>query len=153
MESITSDRKITCPKCGAENLSWHSRCEKCGEELHKDERKIPIFETRGAGFWFAFISGVVGLLFLSGLVFFAAALSGYFPLDIMAILVIPVLGLVLCWKWPKIAGVILIIGGILPVVSFAIEAGFDIEAIGGYILLLVGIAVPLIASGIVFLVR
>ena len=147
------ERETFCPKCGTENLAWRSRCEQCGEDLHKDERKVPKFEGRGAGFWFAFLAGIAGLAFLSGLAFFAVALSGYFPVDIIAMLAVPVLGLVLCWKWPRIAGVVLIIGGILPVVLIAIDAGFDSDAAVGYVFLLVGIAVPLVCSGIMFLMR
>lgn len=153
MESITSDRKITCPKCGAENLNWRSRCEKCGGELHQDERKIPKFETRGVGFWFAFFLGIVGLVCLWGLVLFSFALSGYFPLQTVVMLMPPVLGLVLCWKWPRIASIVLIIGGILPLVFLALDVGFDSEAITGYVYFLIGIAMPLIGSGVLFLMR
>ncbi|OGO39619.1 MAG: hypothetical protein A2147_09865 [Chloroflexi bacterium RBG_16_57_8] len=28
---------MTCPECGFENLSWLSRCQVCGERLHKEE--------------------------------------------------------------------------------------------------------------------
>ena len=151
MANRSLERKILCPQCGADNLSWRSRCEKYGEDLHKDERKVPKFEGRGTGFWIAFLAGIAGLVFLSGLVVFAVALSGYFSVGVIAILAVPVLGLVLCWKWPRIAGIVLIIGGILPGVLIAMDAGFDSDAAVGYVFLLVGIAVPLIGSGIMFL--
>lgn len=148
MESITSDRKIICPKCGAENISWRSRCDKCGEELHTNEA-LPKFEPRGAGFWIAFIVGVFGLLVLTLLSLLAAGLSGYFPIEIMLMLAFPVLGLILCWKWPKIAGVALIIGGLLPTILILSEGGSG--SVVGYLFLLLGIALPLVGSGIIFL--
>lgn len=146
-----TERKITCPKCGLENLSWRSRCENCGENLHTDERKVPKFEGRGTGFWIALLAGIAGLAFLSGLAFLAIAFSGYFPVEVMIMLAFPVLGLVLCWKWPRIAGVVLIIGGILPIVLIVLDAGFDSDAITGYLFLLLGIAIPLVVSGILFM--
>lgn len=84
MEKITSDRKITCPKCGAENLSWRSRCGKCGEDLHKNERPIPNFEGEEVD-WTDWPDWVAGLILGS------AGLAVIF-------LAIPVLVLWLCLK-------------------------------------------------------
>jgi hypothetical protein len=149
MESITSDRKITCPKCGAENLSWRSNCDRCGEKLHKNE-VLPKFERRGAGFWIAFVSGSIGLAVLVMLVLLAAGLSGYFSIDLILLLAFPILGLALCWKWPRIAAVLLIIGGLIPIIIVLVSgAGGDVM---GYLLLLIGIALPLASSGVIFFI-
>ncbi len=140
MENSTAERRVICPNCSAENLSWRSRCERCGEELHKNERGLPKFESRGVVFWIAFIAGLVGTL----LIFLIALLTaGYF------MLFFPVLGLVLCWKWPKIAGVALIVGGLLPTILIFTQGGSGDML--GYLLWLLGIIIPLVASGVIFL--
>lgn len=145
MESTTSDRKVTCPKCGTENLNWRFRCEKCGEELHKNERRVPKFENKGAGFWVAFILGLAGLVFLIGLSLFATGFTGKFPPYLLAVIAVPVLGLVLCWKWLKIAGIILITGGILWPVLIIIESGFTFG-----LFIFIPITLPLVTSGVMF---
>ena len=146
-------RTIKCPRCGTENISWRSRCNKCGENLHKNETGLPKFEKRGAGFWIAFIVGVVGLSFESFVYFFDFYLSGYshLPVAVIVMLAFPVLGLVLCWKWPGIAGIAFLIGGILPTILTLVVtlAEGSSQDLGGYLLLL-GMAVPLIISGIIF---
>ena len=143
MENITSDRKITCPQCGAENISWRSRCERCGEELHKSERKMPHFEKRGTVFWIAFGFGVLGLPFL--------ALVSLFTLRMASIILFTIMGLALCWKWPKLAGATLVVGGIssiLILIPVVINLSFY-----GYLVLILGIVLPLIGSGILFFVN
>ena len=139
---------ITCPKCGKENPSWRSRCEQCGEDLHKNEVELPKFKRRGCGFGIAFISGVVGLLILSFLSVLVMGWSGrfYFSIGFLVILAPPVLGLVLCWKWPRIAGVLLIVGGILLPVRMIIAVGFTSDLV-----YFIPIILPLVISGVMFI--
>jgi hypothetical protein len=149
METNTAERKVICPKCSAENLSWRSHCDKCGEDLHKNERGLPKFESRGSAFWIAVVSSVIGLLFLTFLAFIAAAFSGYVPIDMILMLVFPFVGLILCWRWPRTAGFLLIIGGVIPTVLILAFSGSG--SVLGYLLVLLGITLPLLSSGIIFL--
>jgi hypothetical protein len=148
------ERKLYCTKCGAENLNWKSRCEKCGEELHKGERQITEFEKRGGGFWFAFLLGMMGFVFLIGISIFAIALSsGDIPVSLVASILVPAAGLVISFKWQKIAGILLGIGGILPVLMIWADSGFTADALVGNMFLILSISVPLLASGAMFFLR
>jgi hypothetical protein len=149
MASNGSERKTICPECGSENLFWRSRCEKCGENLHKNESVLPKFEKRGAGFWIAFFTGLAGALFLCLLALIAFGFSGNFPVVFIFILAIPILGLALCWKSPRIAGAALIIAGILPTVLILADGPVGVI---GYLLLLLGLSLPLTGSGILFII-
>ena len=149
MASNPSERKVTCPKCGEENLSWRSRCEKCGEDLHKNEVKVPKFEGYGAGFWIAFGASAISIVFFSVIAFLAPGFSGYYAnstVGMTLMFAFPVLGLALCWKWQKTAGAALIIGGILQT-ALILTSGKSILSF-----LFFGIALPLISSGVMFLI-
>ena len=146
MESYTADGKIICPKCGTQNNNWLSRCEKCGGKFHKNQNEIPNFEPRGAAFWMAFILGIVGSGFLGYLAFWDSLDYWFFGL-----LLVSLIGLILCWKWPLVAGITLIIAGILPIiVGLAMSSSSDIGFLPGLVMLGISV-IPLLVSGIIFI--
>ena len=147
-----TQRKITCPKCATENLAWRNRCEKCGEDLHKAELKAPVFEGRGIGFWIAFIAGLIGIAFIAFFAVTAVSFSGGYMLGL---LVVPVLGLILCWKWTRTAGILLIIGAFLLVPGMMAIPGIQSDPFYAFGLIFAAVAMigPLLTSGILFLIN
>jgi hypothetical protein len=140
------ERKAICPKCGAENLSWRSLCQQCGEELHKNEGKLPNVRRPRAVFWFPFLSGLIGTGLFGGLIALATLFA---PQDryLLSLIAIPLIGLGLGWKWPLAGGVLLILAS-LAVIIFMITAGAtDVLGIGVTLL----IFIPLLTSGILYI--
>lgn len=147
----TNKRTMLCPKCGAENLSWRSRCQTCGTLLHEEDEVTTVKYHRrdylllsalicgliGAGavaffWWFVFafaeghITDPIGLLFMLG--------TGLFVLGSVAI----------ASKWPLIGGGLLIVEGLAPIGFFVwscIEYGFNFLG-GGITLLNPGTGIP-----------
>ena len=144
------ERKTKCPKCGAENLSWRSRCQQCGEELHKGESSIPKFEKRGCGFWVPLLLALIGIVFF-GLSIFA---EGNFYL--LGLLALPIIGLVLAWKKHLFGGIILILSSLISLIYlFAVlipNNRSDVFLFIGVIVFIVLIIIPLLTSGIFFLI-
>ena len=130
------ERKITCWKCGTVNESWLARCEKCREDLHK--RRL------GARFWVAIALGVIGTV---ALVCVAALLTLFGEAEMLLLPLVPLSGLALCRKLSRVAGILLIIGGILPVAPVFSSLDPDNTLVLVLLLIMVG---PLIASGILF---
>jgi predicted RNA-binding Zn-ribbon protein involved in translation (DUF1610 family) len=146
------ERKIVCPKCGTENLSWQSRCQSCGAELHPDERAIPKFEARGAGFWVTFLLGLVGTGFFGGLTYAAMAFPEQGEPIFLLLVAVPVVGLSLCWKWQLAGGILLVIGSFLPQVGIMSipDVGRDPFLVIGLGLTTLFITFPLVLSDIMF---
>jgi hypothetical protein len=137
------ERKIACPKCGAENLAWSSACSACGEKLHGDDRAMPAFQGRGVGFWVGFGIGIAAALVFA----FAAVLAAgflyryrYLPYTALSSLA----GILLCWKWPRAAGVELACAGLFQM-AFALLVG---EGDSTVFWILVNL--PIIAAGLLF---
>lgn len=143
------ERKIYCIKCGAENLAWKTRCVKCGAELYRGEHKVPGFEKRGAGFWAAVVIGAiaVGIWGWVG--------TGMGGVLFLALMVVPIASLAVCWKWQKIAGTGLIVSAFLPFIGVRAIPGVNSDPFlaFGYIMIAVIITGPLLTAGIIFLVR
>lgn len=141
------ERKLNCPKCGTENFSWRKRCQQCGEELHKDERKTPKFERRGAEFWFPFIMGLIGSTIFGFLLFFSIT---FVPQQkyLLFLVAFPVVGLSLSWKWPLVGGILLIITSLL-ILIFMIIAGITSSLLG--IIFTILMFIPILISGIIFI--
>ena len=100
------ERKTKCPKCGAVNLSWRSRCQQCGEELHKGESPTPKFEKRGCWFWVSLFSSLFGVVFFGLFIWFDFNDFQGNPY-LLALLAVPIMGLVLAWKKRLFGGIIL----------------------------------------------
>lgn len=146
------NKTIKCPRCKKENFSWLSRCQWCGNKLHKEDEELPEFEGRGAGFWYAFIIGLIGTG-LSGF-FTYRGLSGPDTLPYFIVSpILSVIGLILCWKWLRVSGLLLILGGILFPVSIIIIPGVssDIFFVFGLAMVVVLVTIPLLISGIIFI--
>ena len=64
-------RTMTCPECGFENLSWLSRCQVCGESLHKEEggltdrSRIAFLPKTSLGRWSVGLAGASVVLTLT----------------------------------------------------------------------------------------
>jgi hypothetical protein len=140
------ERKIACPKCGAENLAWRSNCHACGERLHGDERAIPAFQGRGLGFWVALGLAIVGTAAFGIVAYFTAGFTqGNRYLPYLALGPLP--GLALCWKWPRAAAIELILIGLLPlrgVFSPPLANANDLSSALSFL------TPPLLISGILF---
>ena len=134
---MTTKRKIICPKCGAENLAWRSRCVQCGEELHKDEGKIPKFSSDGA-IWLPYLLGLLGTGILFSVLSFGVSLGEHSYVFIL--MAAPLLGLSIGWKWPLAGGILLGIASLSVMIWMTIE--------GAWLVLTIGIFLLLLASGI-----
>jgi len=140
-------RTLICPKCGADNLGWRSRCLECGEKLHPEDDKLPSFESSNAVTFLPFIIGFLGTGALAFLVILNYGLSsGGIPIFVYGLLAVPVAGLVLCWKWPRVGGVLLILASLFPIAGMLV-AGIQSRDIPSMLIWL-GLALPLLASGI-----
>jgi len=148
------ERKVACPKCGAENLAWRSNCSACGETLHPDERKIPTFETRGVGFWIALICGMIGTVAFAFFTVEVVSYSWQYSYFI-GLLAVPVISLALCWKWPLATGVIFVISCFLPPAGLwmmvVIDPGESLFMAFGMLFALFLMSAPLLLSGILFI--
>jgi len=143
VRTAVMERITVCPKCGAENLSWHSRCEACGVKLHDDGRAMPAFQGRGVGFWVALGLGVLA----TGVFAFAAVLAAGFLYEYRYLpytALLSLAGILLCWKWPRAAGLELAGAGLLQFV-FAFWEG-DGDSVVFWVLMNAAI----IASGVLF---
>jgi len=147
---MTTERKLACPKCGAENLNWHSRYQTYGERLHGDERAMPAFQARGGGFWVALIIDVVETGILA-IYTFAVGMFLYQYRYLWILVVGPALGLVLCWVWPRVAGIELMVASLFPLSIIFLNVNmlsYNRAADGAAVIGLV--TAPLLASGILF---
>ena len=138
----TTDRTIVCPKCEVENYSWRSRCQNCGEALHKDIGKY-VPTPDGKLWWFAMIVGIIGV----GVWTWAMVALFKVSLLLVFMVLIPWASLALIWKWSSVGGVLLIIAGFSPL--FISELGFleeQFEAFEAAILLFASLPLILLCS-------
>ena len=156
------ERKITCPKCGAENLSWRSRCQQCGEELQKDVNMVR-FHSRSVFYRWALISGLVGAGMAGFVLWFVFAFATGHITDPISWLFIlfPLCTVGIAFRWPVAGGVLLTLEGLaltgLFILAFSLALPFlaSIQSNSPFQwLLLVPIFTGLIllASGILFLI-
>ena len=115
-----TDRIMTCPKCGAEILSWQVRCQNCGELLTKDAvESVSPSVKRGATWLIAFFLCLVYAIVFPfihvfilgfGRSFGAIEGSGLEFIVIYQVLpiLIPFVSVVIAWKWEFISGIVLI---------------------------------------------
>ena len=117
-----TDRTMTCPECGAENLIWRWRCQSCGTALHEGEETAVSPGRHGVLWWVTFIMGVV----YAGVVIFMVPFAWVWvdwvyrmPEGSLIVLtvVIPV-GVAIAWKWEWISGAMLMATGIYAIVWF-----------------------------------
>jgi len=111
---------------------------------------MPAFQARGGGFWAALILDVVETGFLA-LYTFAVGMFLYQYRYLWILVVGPALGLVLCWKWPRVAGIELMVASLLllsiiflNVSMLSVNRAADAAAVLGLM------TAPLLASGILF---
>jgi hypothetical protein len=141
---------MKCPKCGAENLSWRYRCLECGEILHPEYDKMPSFENSKPAILLPFLLGLLGTVVVALFVIFA-----HVSLYLYCLLAVPVAGLVICWKWPRVGGVLLVLTGLTPIVMglIGVILSPNFDTLFAIVLLILGvIALPILASGI-FLIK
>ncbi len=139
----TTNRTMICPKCGVENNSWRSRCQKCGALLHNDE-DIKINPPLG-GLWLT--AFIIGLVYAGLLISFMLAFGEWLAWELQLPELLPVLvaalifgSVALAWKWELISGVVLIVEGLFLVIWFTL---FTEEPPMFFL--------PLLASGILFI--
>ena len=149
-----------CPKCGFRNFSWQSRCQNCGTNLSKDEiigavrGKEKDTSKLGCLFQSALFAGVAG----SGISTWFGARFVAEWLFFLPLIIVPWVGLVLAWRWPIIGGVILAVAGFLPIYVIGIYQSVEpSDAFGAALalglLVLPGITLPLVSSGVLNIVR
>lgn len=137
------ERKIACPKCGAENMAWQSACSACGERLHTDEPAMPAFQGRGIGFYVGFgVAVAAASVFFLAAIFASAFMSRYHGLPYTTFCSLA--GVLLCWKWPRAAGIELAGAGLLQM-SLALWLGG-----GDSTVFWILVNLPIIASGLLF---
>jgi hypothetical protein len=135
------ERKMTCPKCGAENLSGLYRCQHCGERLHKDEGELPTLEWRPR---FPLLSGLIGTGALGfNLLRYVVAFT-FSPLLVL-LAAAPLVGLGLGRKWPLVGGVLLLLSGFVVLILVVIAVSMA-DTLG--IALTACALIALFASGI-----
>ena len=152
------ERKITCPKCGAENLSWRSRCQQCGEELHKDVNMVR-FHSRSVFYRWALISGLVGAG-MAGLVlwFIFAFATGHItdPISWFFIL-FPLCTVGIAFRWSVAGGILLMLEGLALIGQFGLAltilASIKPDSTSWWLLLVPLVTgLILLASGVLFLI-
>ena len=143
-------RTMICPKCGAENLSWRSRCLECGEKMHPEDDKLPSVKSSNPVIFLPFIVSLLGTGALVFIVMFAYYLSSKsIPALFYGLLAVPLAGMVICWKWPRVAGVLLIITSMFPITLMLVGGAWEITEI----LMFPGFTtLPLLASGIFLII-
>ena len=124
----TTKQTMTCPKCGAEIMSWQVRCRNCGKIQDKyaekyasgeiqdkyAEKHVSAPDRRGLLWWIASTVCLVfaGLYTLAVLLSFGWAIQREGLTVVLVFGVIPVLilfgSIALAWKWELISGVVLI---------------------------------------------
>ena len=117
----TDKRTMLCPKCGAENYSWRSRCQTCNTLLHEeDEVSTANYHRRDYLRWSALITGLTGAGTVTFFVWFLGAFAqGRITrlIDWLFVLgtgLFALGGVAIAGKWPLIAGVMLIVEGLVP---------------------------------------
>ena len=86
------DRKLLCPKCGAENSRFELRCQTCGAPLPKDEevsKKKRVEVATSWDFWGLWVLLLGGMMFFTGLGGFVGGL------------IAAALAILILWKLPK----------------------------------------------------
>ena len=153
----TNKRTMLCPKCGAENYSWRSRCQTCNTLLHEeDEVSTANYHRRDYLRWSALITGLTGAGTVTFFVWFLGAFAqgritrlidwlfvlgtGLFALGSMAI----------ARKWPLIGGVLLIVEGLVPIGLF-VWAGIQSGHVLGVLLFSLIPGLPLLTSGVLYI--
>jgi hypothetical protein len=138
---------MKCPKCGAENLDWRYRCQQCGEILHPEYDKLPSFESSNLAIFLPFLLGLLGTV---PLVFFVIWSSGIIAVLLYCLLAAAVAGLVICWKWPRVGGVLLVSAGLTLVVVGILTGSHESDMLLSLIFLGVP-ALLMLASGILMI--
>ncbi len=161
----TTNRTMICPKCGAENFSWRSRCQKCGILLHEEDEVSTVkYHRRDYLRLSALITGLIGAGGVAFSMWFISIFAGgriTRPIDWLFVLGIGlfVLGNVaVAGKWPLIGGVLLIVESLVPIGYFVwanIPYGFNPFWVFFFLILLVlPYLIPglsLLASGVLFI--
>jgi hypothetical protein len=139
---------MKCPKCGAENLSWRYRCLECGETLHPEYDKLPSFKSSNPFRLLPFILGLLGTVVLAFFVIFEEKSATIFFYGLLAV---AVAGLAVCWKWPRVGGVLLILTSLFPIASMLIGGILSSEILFTLIIRIPA-TLPLLASGILLII-
>ncbi len=154
---MNESRTMICPKCGAENYSWRSRCHTCNTLLHEEDKKPVDLRKSDPLRSIAFISGLIGAVAMTFFMYFIFAFArGQITDSIGWVIVIGAglftLGsLAIGWKWPLIGGILLILEGLVPmglVVWSSIQSHSEFSFLAIFFLIP---GLPSIASGAIFL--
>mgnify|MGYP002396336041 CR=1 FL=1 len=150
-------RTMICPKCGAENYSWRSRCQTCNTLLHEEDIKMVKFRRRDPLKSIALISGVIGAGALTFFMWFIAAFaSGRItrPIDWLFVIGTGLFALgsiAVAWKWPLIGGILLILEGVGPM-GLIVWSAIQTHSVFSFFTLFFLIpGLPSLASGAIFL--
>ena len=141
-----TERTMTCPKCGVENLSWRWRCQSCGTPLHEGEEiTVPGPDKHGVLWWVTFITGLV----YAGVVIFFVPFAWFwiawvYKIPEGSLIVITVLipvGVAIAWKWELISGLMLTTTSLYVIIWFILaRQGFSQGVVIWFLpLLLIGI--------------
>ena len=146
-----SKRKIICPECGAENVSWRRLCHSCGIPLQEDEDIYAVtFHRWGKKEWVALILGLIGAGILTWMIVAFSSRDLFF----IVLVILPWAGLTIAWKWPSVSSALLIVTVILffisvfiPVFPWATNLGqaFTVLFLAPFIV------ITLLVSGILFI--
>ena len=125
--------------------------------MHKEPGKIDVSTKRRPKFWLSFGPGIIGAGFFGFLAFaFIEFLEqSQSQPQLFALLIVPVVGLILSWRWPLASGILLVVGGFTPYIGIMFITNVGNDPMLGFFVIAIAIfvSVPLLISGILFILK